>query len=79
YAVESYFVQSEQLPTLVRVGLRKDDDGRCVVGGLFLQHLPEGEEGRDRIHTRLDHPEWQHVEALGATIEPDELTDSAAT
>ncbi|MGL4313978.1 MAG: Hsp33 family molecular chaperone HslO [Sphingomonas sp.] len=78
-AVESYFVQSEQLPTLVRVGLRKDDDGRCVVGGLFLQHLPEGEEGRDRIHTRLDHPEWQHVEALGATIEPDELTDSAAT
>ncbi|MFA5969433.1 MAG: Hsp33 family molecular chaperone HslO [Sphingomonas sp.] len=75
-AVQSYFMQSEQIPTLVRVGMSKDKHGRCVVGGLFLQHLPEGEEGRDRIHTRLDHPEWQHVEILGATIEPAELTDA---
>jgi len=75
-AVQSYFMQSEQIPTLVRVGMSKDKQGRCIVGGLFLQHLPEGEEGRDRIHTRLDHPEWQHVEILGATIEPAELTDA---
>lgn len=75
-AVQSYFMQSEQIPTLVRVGMSKDNQGRCIVGGLFLQHLPEGEEGRDRIHTRLDHPEWQHVEILGATIEPAELTDA---
>lgn len=78
-AVQSYFVQSEQLPTLVRVGMRKHANGHCIVGGLFLQHLPEGEEGRERLHTRLDHPEWQHVEALGATIEADELTDADAT
>jgi len=78
-AAQSYFFQSEQIPTLVRVGMAKGADGRCIVGGLFLQHLPEGEEGRERLHTRLDHPEWQHLEALGSTIEPDELTDPDAT
>ena len=33
-------------------------------GGLLFQHLPEGEEGRDRLHTRLDHPDWDHVAVL---------------
>ncbi len=76
-AAQSYFYQSEQIPTLVRFGLAKDADGRCVAGGLLLQHLPEGEVGRERLHTRLDHPEWEHVEALGQTIAADELTDAA--
>ena len=76
-AAQSYFVQSEQIPTLVRLGMERDADGRHRAGGLFLQHLPEGEEGRDRIHTRLDHPEWEHVEALGRTMGPDELADPA--
>ncbi|MEH3035863.1 MAG: Hsp33 family molecular chaperone HslO [Sphingomonas adhaesiva] len=76
-AAQSYFYQSEQIPTLVRVGMAKDADGRCVAGGLLLQHLPEGEVGRERLHTRLDHPEWEHVEALGRTIAVDELTDTA--
>ena len=74
-AAQSYFVQSEQIPTLVRLGMERDADGRHYAGGLFLQHLPEGEEGRDRIHTRLDHPEWEHVEALGRTMGPEELAD----
>ncbi|WP_066652775.1 MULTISPECIES: Hsp33 family molecular chaperone HslO [Sphingomonas] len=74
-AVQSYFAQSEQIPTLVRTGFRKDADGRRLAGGLLLQHLPEGEEGRERLHTRLDHPEWEHVAALGITIDVDELTD----
>jgi molecular chaperone Hsp33 len=55
--------------------MRHGADGRCVAGGLFLQHLPEGEEGRERLHTQLDHPEWHHVEALGATMGTDELAD----
>lgn len=76
-AVESYFLQSEQIPSLVRLGMRRGADGRLVAGGLFLQHLPEGEEGRERIHTRLDHPEWHDVEALGATMGADELADPA--
>lgn len=74
-AAESYFSQSEQIPSLVRLAHSHGKDGRCIAGGMLLQHLPEGEEGRDRLHTRLDHPEWQHVEALGATIKNDELTD----
>jgi len=76
-AVASYFVQSEQIPSLVRVGVRKDAEGRHVAGGLFLQHLPEGEVGRERLHVRLDHPEWEHVAALGGTMGADELADPA--
>lgn len=76
-AAENYFIQSEQIPTLIRLGIARAADGRHVAGGLFLQHLPEGEDGRDRIHTRLDHPEWEHVAALGQTMGADELADPA--
>lgn len=75
-AVQSYFAQSEQIPTQVRVGFAKQREG-CVAGGLLLQHLPEGEEGRERLHTKLDHPEWEHVAALGATMGGEELADAA--
>jgi molecular chaperone Hsp33 len=71
-AAQSFFAQSEQIPSLVRLAV--DDTGH-VAGGLLLQHLPEGEEGRDRIHTRLDHPEWEHVLALAQTIRGSELVD----
>ena len=74
-AVQSYFIQSEQIPSLVRIGIHKDAAGRTVAGGLFLQHLPEGEDGRERLHTRLDHPEWEHVAVLGNTMGADELAD----
>ncbi len=74
-AAESYFLQSEQIPSLVRLGLGFDEAGGRIVGGMFLQHLPEGEDGRERLHTRLDHPEWEHVEALGRTMGADELAD----
>ncbi|MDB5702958.1 MAG: molecular chaperone Hsp33 [Sphingomonas bacterium] len=74
-AAQNYFIQSEQIPTLVRLGVSRRPDGSHVAGGLFLQHLPEGEDGRDRIHTRLDHPEWEHVAVLGQTMGADELAD----
>ena len=70
-AAESYFAQSEQIPSLVRIGV----DGH-IAGGIMIQHLPEGEEGRERIHTRLDHPEWEHVGALGQTVRTAELADA---
>ena len=76
-AAESYFVQSEQIPTLIRFGMARGSDGRYVAGGLLLQHLPDGEDGRERLHTRLDHPEWEHVSILGQTISGAELTDTA--
>lgn len=71
-AAESYFAQSEQIPSLIRIGTARDANG-CVAGGILLQHLPEGEEGRERLHTRLDHPEWEHVAILGRTISTEEL------
>ncbi len=73
-AVESFFAQSEQIPSLVR--LATDDTGH-VAGGILLQHLPEGEEGRERIHTRLDHPEWEHVRMLAETVRANELADTS--
>jgi molecular chaperone Hsp33 len=72
-AVEHFFAQSEQIPSLVRLAV---GEGGHVAGGILLQHLPEGEEGRERLHTRLDHPEWDHVRALGGTIRAGELVDS---
>ena len=71
-AIEHYFAQSEQIPSLVRVAVEAD-----VAGGLLIQHLAEGEEGRGRLHTRLDHPEWEEAAALGSTISAGELCDSA--
>ena len=76
-AAESYLAQSEQIPSLVRIGIARAADGRMRAGGIMIQHLPEGEEGRERIHTRLDHPEWEHVAALGGSITIDELADPA--
>jgi len=73
-ACESYFFQSEQIPTLIRVGIRSDANG-CVAGGLLIQHLPEGEEGRERLHVQLDHPEWAHMRIMGGAVLPAELVD----
>jgi len=73
-AAQSYFSQSEQIPSIVRLAVRKDEQG-WVAGGIMFQHLPEGEEGRERLHTRLDHPEWPHVATLAGSVKPDELTD----
>lgn len=73
-ACESYFAQSEQVPTLIRVGVG-DGAAGCSVGGLLVQHLAEGEEGRERLHVRLDHPEWEHVAALAGSTRPEELVD----
>lgn len=75
-ACESYFFQSEQVPTLIRVGVHHEN-GRTVAGALLVQHLPDGEEGRERLHARLDHPEWEHVAALAGSLSEEELTDPA--
>ena len=71
-AIEHYFAQSEQLPSLVRTALSGD-----IAGGILVQHLPEGEVGRERLHVRHDHPEWDHVVAMAQTISAEELTDMA--
>lgn len=74
HAAQSFFAQSEQIPSIVRLAAEKRD-GHWSAGGLLFQQLPEGEEGRDRLHTRLDHPDWPHVAILAGSVKPDELTD----
>ena len=76
-AAQSYFSQSEQIPSIVRLAAEKGSNGRWIAGGVLFQHLPEGEEGRERLHTRLDHPEWQHVAVLAGSASAAELTDPA--
>jgi molecular chaperone Hsp33 len=75
-ACESYFSQSEQIPTLIRVASRARVGGR-MAAGLLVQHFPDGEEGRERLHVRLDHPDWEHVAVLAGSISHDELLDPA--
>lgn len=75
-ACQSYFFQSEQVPTLIRTAVRSGKDG-SLAAGMLLQHLPDGEEGRERLHARLDHPEWEHVAVMGGSLRHDELLDEA--
>lgn len=75
-ACQAYFSQSEQVPTLIRVASRIG--GACrTAAGLLIQHLADGEEGRERLHVRLDHPDWEHVATMASTISHDELLDPA--
>lgn len=76
-AAEHYFFQSEQIPSIVQIATRHDAGQGCFAAGLLLQHLPEGEVGRERLHVRHDHPEWEHVQALATTLKDAELTDDA--
>lgn len=75
-AAQNFFAQSEQIPSIVRLAAEKSG-GAWQAGGLLFQHLPEGEEGRERLHTRLDHPDWPHVAILAGSVKDEELTDPA--
>lgn len=79
-AVQGYFMQSEQVPTLIRAAIAMESGPKgtsCRAAGMLVQHLPEGEDGRERLHVRFDHPEWEHVAALAGSIRHDELLDPA--
>lgn len=73
---QAYFERSEQIPTFLRAAVDVSAVP-FVAGGMLLQHLPEGEEGRERLHVRMDHPEWEHVLALAVSTQAEELTDPA--
>ena len=73
-ACEAYFSQSEQIPTMIRIASRAGPGSR-VAAGLLVQHLADGEEGRERLHVRMDHPDWEHVGVLAGTISHEELLD----
>lgn len=76
-AVASYFERSEQIPSLIRAHVERIEGVGCVAGGMLLQHLPEGEEGRERLHVRQDDAAWEHASVIGGTVTGDELVDPA--
>lgn len=71
-ACENYFAQSEQLPSLIKVEVHRDGK-HCVAGGILVQHLPDGEEGRERLHVRSDQVHWEHVSILAGSTKHEEL------
>lgn len=76
-ACESYFERSEQIPTLIRVAIRNEGD-HCVAGGMLVQHFPDGEEGRERLHVKAESaiaPDWEHILALVGSVRHAELVD----
>lgn len=77
-ACETYFARSEQIPSLIRVAVRSNGP-RCTAGGLLVQHLPDSEEGKERLQAREDHPDWEHVSILAGTVQPGELVDPVLT
>ncbi len=74
-ACQAYFAQSEQVPTLLRLGVQATA-GHCIAGGLLVQNLAEGEEGRERLHIAAVHPEWEHVAVLAGSTRAAELVDT---
>jgi molecular chaperone Hsp33 len=60
-SLEGYFAQSEQLPTLIRLGA---SHGRMV--GFMLQRLP-------LAHTKATEEVWEHLAILAGTLNADEL------
>jgi molecular chaperone Hsp33 len=75
HAMEAWFGQSEQLPTLLRIGVAGGGDAGWLAGGLLVQHLARAEIGGERLDAGEQHPDWEHVAALAATTTADELTD----
>lgn len=60
-SLESYFAQSEQLPTLIRLAASRDR-----LCGFLLQRLP-------LEHTTADQAQWQDLAMLAGTLLSDEL------
>ncbi len=76
-AIEGYFANSEQLPTLIKVGVAGDAATGWIAGGLLVQHLARRELGGERLDVADLHPDWQHVATLADTTRVAELTDAA--
>lgn len=78
-AIEGYFGNSEQLPTLIQLGVAGEEATGWIAGGLLVQHLARRELGGERLDVALLHPDWQHVSTLAATTTTEELTDAQLT
>lgn len=82
-AAHTYFRQSEQLPSFIRLAVARHrlpgakDGWRWRAGGLMLQHLhaePSGEELEESV-VGENNEHWQRARILAATVEDHELLD----
>jgi molecular chaperone Hsp33 len=88
-AAHSYFRQSEQIPTEIRLEvakvMRPGEGVHWRAGGLLVQFLPEaperlrmgdlhGGDGAPEVEAEVDDA-WREVQVLAATLEPGELID----
>jgi molecular chaperone Hsp33 len=76
----SYFMNSEQTPTEIR--LRADRDavtGHWRAGGIMVQHLARGEEGRERLLDRDTREQWNRASVLMLSVKTEELLDPQLT
>ncbi len=65
HCLETYFLQSEQLPTRIYLAANS-----VSAGGLLLQQLPS----RDSLQETSKEPNWEHLSLLLDTLTPVELT-----
>ncbi len=72
----SYFMNSEQTPTELRLVCDKNDvTGHWRAGGIMVQHLARGEEGRERILDRETQEHWDRASVLMHSVKTEELLD----
>jgi len=69
--VRQYFIQSEQIPTVLDTAISLDG-AEPIAAGMLLQYLPDGEEGRTRLDTLDSDHGWSCVEQLGKTDDRDD-------
>lgn len=88
-AADTYFRQSEQLPTFIRLAVARhfaNGQWRWRVGGLILQYVPKAggdarplnpaeAEARDTSLFGDDDEDWRRVRLLAETVEDHELLD----
>jgi molecular chaperone Hsp33 len=88
-AAHTYFRQSEQIPTFIRLAVARHFSGgvwKWRAGGLMLQYVPKAggdaqpltpaeAEARDAGLTGEDDEDWQRVRLLASTVADHELLD----
>lgn len=86
-AAHTYFRQSEQLPTLIRLAVARhfaDGAWRWRAGGLMIQQVARGggivapgksDEERDATLEGEDEEDWRRIKLLAGTVEDHELID----
>ncbi len=80
-AAAAYFVQSEQIPTIVKLSVGRihipGEGEQWRAGGLMAQFVPQegGERGVASALAGEDRETWERAQAFIETIQPDELLD----